>query len=426
MTATASYASAQRNYYLALYTQLVARTQLKAAAGVLTPLDIEATEYLAEQHALRVDGMARLFGDAKMVLVKKRIVSVVIVLLLMVAGFYGVRLFLHRPPAANEITLYGNIDIRQVQLAFNDSERIDKLLVDEGSFVHAGQLVAQLVQQRFLDAVAKDRATVAAQQQVVARLLAGSRPEEISEARADVAAAQADINAAQANLTNAELLYRRQQTLARQQYVSLQIRDDAQRAYLAEQAALAARQQVLAAKQQALRLAVIGPRKEDIAAAQAALQADKATLALAEKELADTQLYAPTDGIIQDRILEQGDMATPQTPVFTLALDNPLWARAYLPEPEMGKVALGMRAWIESDSFPRQRFPGWIGFISPVSEFTPKNVETTQLRSQLVYRVRVYACNPDHRLRLGMPVTVVVPLGNNAPHVIDAHPCGKE
>jgi HlyD family secretion protein len=82
-----------------------------------------------------------------------------------------------------------------------------------------------------------------------------------------------------------------------------------------------------------------------------------------------------------------------------------------------------MQAWIESDSFPGQRFSGWIGFISPVSEFTPKNVETTQLRSQLVYRVRVYACNSDHRLRLGMPATVVIPLSNNPPHATNAHPC---
>ncbi len=314
--------------------------------------------------------------------------------------------------------------------------------------------------------MAQKQANVAAQQQVVDRLLAGSRPEEIAAARADVGAAQADagyaqadvgvaeaniggaeadIRAAQANLTNAESLYRRQQTLAGKQYVSLQVRDDAQRAMLAAQAelagkrqtlaagqkalvakqqAVAAKRQALAAKQQVLQLAVIGPRKEDIAAAQAMLKADLAALALAQKELADTQLYAPADGVIQDRILEPGDMATPQTPVFTLALDNPLWVRAYLPEPEMGKVALGMRAWIETDSFPGQRFPGWVGFISPVAEFTPKNVETTQLRSQLVYRVRVYACNPDHRLRLGMPATVVIPLVDNPPHAIAAQPCG--
>ncbi|MHB8301621.1 MAG: efflux RND transporter periplasmic adaptor subunit [Acidobacteriaceae bacterium] len=358
--------------------------------------------------------------------VKKRVSILVILAILIVAGLLGRRWFQRKQAPSDNITLYGNVDIRQVELAFNDSERIDKLLVDEGSAIHAGQLVAQLVQQRFLDAVAQDQANMAAQQQVVARLLAGSRPEEIAEARADVAAAQADVAAAQANVTNAELLYRRQQTLATQQYVSLQIRDDAQRSYLADQADLTAKQQALAAKQQALRLAVIGPRKEDIAAAQATFQAEKSAVALAQKELTDTQLYAPADGVIEDRILEPGDMATPQTPVFTLALDNPVWVRAYLPEPQMGKVALGMSAWIESDSFPGQRFPGWIGFISPVSEFTPKNVETTQLRSQLVYRVRVYACNSDHRLRLGMPATVVIPLSNNPPHAIDAHPCEKD
>ncbi|MGC9199557.1 MAG: efflux RND transporter periplasmic adaptor subunit [Acidobacteriaceae bacterium] len=354
---------------------------------------------------------------------KKRISILAMVALLLAAGFFAWRWLQRKQPPSRSITLYGNVDIRQVQLAFNDSDRIDKLLVDEGSAVHTGQLVAQLAQQRFQDAVATDQATMASQHQVVARLLAGSRPEEIAEARADVAAAQADVMAAQANVTNARLLFQRQQTLAKQQYVSLQTRDDAERSFLADQAALAADRQALAARQQALRLAVIGPRKEDIAAAQATLQADKATLALAQKELADTQLFAPANGVIQDRILEPGDMVTPQTPVFTLALDNPVWVRAYLPEPQMGQVALGMRAWIQSDSFPGQQFPGWIGFISPVSEFTPKNVETTQLRSQLVYRVRVYACNPDHRLRLGMPATVIIPLDNNPPHAVDAHPC---
>lgn len=358
-----------------------------------------------------------------MVSIKKRVAIVAILALLIGAGFFGWRRLQSRHAPIDTITLYGNVDIRQVQLAFNNSERIDKLLVDEGTAVHAGQLVGQLVQQRFLDAVAKNRASMAAQQQVLARLQAGSRPEEIAQARADVAAAQADVTAAQANAANAELLYHRQQTLAKQQYVSLQIRDDAERSFLARQSDLTAKKQALVAKEQALRLAVIGSRKEDIAAARATLEAETANLALAQKQLADTQLYAPADGVIQNRILEPGDMATPQTPVFTLALDNPVWVRAYLPEPQMGKVALGMRAWIESDSFPGQRFPGWIGFISPVAEFTPKNVETTQLRSQLVYRVRVYACNPDHRLRLGMPATVIIALSDNPPHGVDVRPC---
>src|ERR1035441_9816409 len=223
-----------------------------------------------------------------MVSVKKRVLILAVLVFLIVAGFLGWRWLQRKHAPSDTITLYGNVDIRQVQLAFNDSERIDKLLVDEGSAIHADQLIAQLVQLRFLDAVAQDKATMSAQQQVVARLLAGSRPEEIAQARADVAAAQADVSAAQANVTNAELLYRRQQTLAQQQYVSLQIRDDAERSYLAEQANLTAKQQVL-------QLAVIGPRKEDIGATQATLKADTATLALAQKELADTLLYAPAD-----------------------------------------------------------------------------------------------------------------------------------
>ena len=360
-----------------------------------------------------------------MISARKRI-SILVLVILVAAGFFIWRRLHQKDKVSDSVTIYGNVDIRQVQVAFNDNERIDKLLVDEGSVVHTGQLIGQLVQQRFSDAVAQDQALMAAQQQVVARLHAGSRPEEIAQARADVHAADANVAAAQANVKNAELLYQRQQTLAKQQYVSLQIRDDAERSYLAQKADLAATQQILAAKQQALQLAVIGPRKEDIAAAEATLKADLAALALAQKQLADTQLYAPAEGVIQNRILEPGDMATPQTPVFTLALDNPLWVRAYLPETQMGKVALGMRAWIEVDSFPGQRIPGWVGFISPVSEFTPKNVETTELRSQLVYRVRVYACNPDHRLRLGMPATVIIPLSNNPARGIEAHPCEEK
>ncbi|HUV71134.1 MAG TPA: hypothetical protein VMW15_15860, partial [Terracidiphilus sp.] len=187
-----------------------------------------------------------------MVSVKKRIFTLTVLVLLIVAGFLGWRWLQKTHAPSDAITLYGNVDIRQVQLAFNDSERVEKLLVDEGSAVHIGQLVAQLVPQRFLDAQLQSQSTVAAQQQVVARLMAGSRPEEITRARADVAAAQADVAAAQANVTHAELLYRRQQTLAKQQYVSLQVRDDAERSYRAEQANLAAKRQALVAKQQVL------------------------------------------------------------------------------------------------------------------------------------------------------------------------------
>ncbi|WP_437559219.1 efflux RND transporter periplasmic adaptor subunit [Acidithiobacillus sulfuriphilus] len=339
---------------------------------------------------------------------KKRAAAAVLVLAIGAGAAYW---FTRPHPPSDVVTIYGNIDIRQVQSAFNDDGRILDLKVQEGDRVQKGQLLAELDPVRFQDAVAKDQGQVAAQEQVLARLLAGSRPEEIAEARADVASAQA-------TLSNAEITWQRQQTLAAEQYVPKQSLDNAA-------AALKTARANLDHAQQALILAIKGPRKEDIAAARHQLQADQAALSLAQRELVDNKLYAPEEGVVQDRILEAGDMVNPQTPVFTLALDNPVWVRAYLPEKSLGQVRPGMKAWIESDSFPGKRFPGWVGFISPTAEFTPKTVETTELRTELSYRVRVYACNPEHRLRLGMPVTVEIPLRDNMPQSLPAHPCAQ-
>ena len=339
---------------------------------------------------------------------KKRVVAA---LLLLAVGGAAAYWFTRSHAPSDVVTIYGNIDIRQVQSAFNDDGRILDLKVQEGDRVQKGQLLAELDPVRFQDAVAKDQGQVAAQEQVLARLLAGSRPEEIAEARADVASAQA-------TLSNAEITWQRQQTLAAEQYVPKQSLDNAA-------AALKTARANLDHAQQALILAIKGPRQEDIAAARHQLQADQAALSLAQRELVDNKLYAPEEGVVQDRILEPGDMVNPQTPVFPLALDNPVWVRAYLPEKSLGQVRLGMKAWIESDSFPGKRFPGWVGFISPTAEFTPKTVETTELRTELSYRVRVYACNPEHRLRLGMPVTVEIPLRDNMPQSLPAQPCAQ-
>lgn len=342
--------------------------------------------------------------------IQKKKVIIIAVVALAIAG--AVAYWQTRPAApSDQVTVYGNVDIRQVQAAFDDNGRLLDLLVQEGDRVKKGQLLAEIDPVRFQDAVDKASAAVAAQQQVLARLLAGSRPEEIAEARAQVAAAQA-------TMVNAESTWKRQESLAAQQYVSRQSADNAA-------AALKTARANAEHAQQALSLAIKGPRKEDIAAARQVLQADKAALSLAQRELVDTRLYAPDTGVVQDRILEPGDMVSPQTPVFTLALDNPVWVRAYLPEKALGQVRLGMKANIQSDSFPGKTFSGWVGFISPTAEFTPKTVQTTELRTELVYRVRVYACNPQHQLRLGMPVTVHVSLQNNPPQKLSAHPCGN-
>jgi len=314
---------------------------------------------------------------------------------------------------AAEIVLYGNVDIRQIQMSFHATGRIRKLAVQEGDYVKSGDLVAEIDPVRYEASTAQAAAELAVRKQTLGRLLAGSRPEEIQQARAQV-------EAAEAKWKDAKLVFERDKRLFQDRTIAQQKLDNSEAAYNAAQAELDAARQTLA-------LAVKGPREEDIAAANAQVQAGEATLKLAKRELADTRLYAPAAGVIQDRILEPGDMAFPETPVFTLALIHPVWVRAYVPEPELGKILPGMQAHIATDSFPHKRYRGWIGFISPTAEFTPKEVQTTELRTQLVYRIRVYACNPEGELRLGMPVTVTIPL--EQPKEGDAgqiEPCREE
>lgn len=313
----------------------------------------------------------------------------------------------HRANSASTLTLYGNVDIRQVQLAFNGSERIAQMLVREGDPVKKGQLLATLDTVRLSRNVDLQQAQLASQQQVVLRLAAGSRPEEISKA-------QADLEAARIEAENAESTWQRQKDLAEQHFVAKQQADNARAAANAAQAKYHALQETL-------KLVQMGPRKEDIAAARAMLKANEAAVEVARKALADASLYAPDNGIIQGRILEPGDMASPQRPVYTLALTDPIWVRAYAQGPDLGKLKPGINADVSTDSFPGKKYRAWIGYISPTAEFTPKSVETTEVRSSLVYQVRIFVCNPQGELRLGMPATVTIPL--NEPPAPDASRC---
>ncbi len=329
---------------------------------------------------------------------KRRLIIVLLIAAAVVGGVWLWELF-HRVPSANELVLYGNVDIRQVQLAFNGSERIVKMLAQEGDKVSKGQMVAVLDVHRLKQAVARSEGQVHAQKEVVARLEAGSRPEEIRKARADVESARAEAS-------NAKLKYDRLAPVVPKGGASQQQMDDAKAEADASEGKLKAAQEIL-------NLAIAGPRKEDIGAAKATLKTYEAELALSNRELTDAYLYAPEDGIIQNRITEPGDMASPQKPVYTVALTNPLWVRAYVAEPDLGKIWQGMAAQVGTDSYPGKRYRAWVGFISPTAEFTPKSVETPQLRSSLVFQVRVYVCNPQDELRLGMPATVTIPLNQS-------------
>ncbi len=330
------------------------------------------------------------------------------------AGTYWYLLEKDEAEIETSLSLYGNIDIREVRLAFNGSEHIEEIRVQEGDRVKKGELLARLHTERLQARVDEAEAMAEAQQQVLATLEAGSRPEEIRKVQADMEAAKAKAHAAQ------DTFERRRRLSERKLASSEEVEE-------AKAAADTAAAQVKATKA-ALDLVLAGPRQEDIAQARARLQAQKAVLALARAQLADAALIAPADGIVRDRILEPGDMASPQTPVLTLALVDPVWVRAYLPESALGRVTPGMRAQIYSDSFPDKSYPGWVGYISPTAEFTPKNIETLELRTRLVYQVRIYACNPEGELRLGMPTTVTIPLNQSPPQSRSpaASPCGEK
>lgn len=335
---------------------------------------------------------------------------VLFILLLLAAAGGGFYVYRERPGApADILTVYGTIDIRQVSLAFNASDRIARLFVEEGDRVRKGDLLAVLDTTRLAANARKAEADAEAAAKTLTRLLDGSRPEEIAEARAN-------LEAAEATEANALITYTRYKTLAVTSAESKQNRDNAEQAL---KVATANRK----AAEQALALALEGPRWEDIAVARATLASAEAARDYAEAALRDAELRAPADGFIEDRLLEPGDMVTPQTPVFTLDLLEPVYARVYLPEPFLGKVRPGMRAEIESDAWPGHPFPAWIGFIATTAEFTPKTVETTEIRTELVYRMHVYACNPDGRLRLGAPVTVRIPLRDNPPLARGGSPC---
>lgn len=328
---------------------------------------------------------------------KKPFIAAAVIL---VAGGAALAWWLHREPKqSNELVLYGNVDLRQVSLAFNGSERIARLAVEEGDHVKAGQVLGELDIKTLQLRADQAKAQIGVSQQALDRLQAGNRPEEIAQARAQVASAEADARLAQQQVDRLKSIS--QSTGGRG--VSQQDTDSAQ-------ARLKVAQAQLENSRKAAQIAITGPRKEDIRQAMAQLESSRASLALLDHQIAESTLKAPIDAVVRARLMEPGDMATPQRPVYTLAVTTPKWVRAYVAEPDLGRIRPGMAASLVTDSQPDKAINGKVGYISSVAEFTPKTVQTEELRSSLVYEVRVLADDSDDRLRLGMPATVRIAL----------------
>jgi HlyD family secretion protein len=326
---------------------------------------------------------------------RRRVIIVLAVLL--IAGAAGFAWwYTHRSSGTGELVLYGNVDLRQADLAFTDSGRIAEVLAQEGDVVKQGQLLARLDVSRLTPQIAQAEAQLAAQKAAVDKLHHGSRPEEIAQARASVDAAKADAD-------NARTQSQRLSSLASSPSGRASVTErDVDAAKAAEDSADAR----LEVAQRSYDLVVAGPRAEDIAQAEAQLQASEAQLAFLKQQLKDADLTAPVAGVVRSRLMEPGEMTSPLRPIFSLAVVDPKWVRAYAAEPDLARIGPGMRASITVDGLPGKSFDGWIGFISPVAEFTPKAVQTEELRTSLVYEVRVFVKDAGNTLRLGMPATV--------------------
>ena len=252
-------------------------------------------------------------------------------------GFY---LSLKENMVNSHLTLYGNVDVRQVDLGFRVLGRVHDMPFQEGDTVKAGTRLAKLDKQPYED---------------------------------EVRQAKANVRAVQVSLTNQQRILDRRKDIVSQGAIS-------EEEY---QTAISSRDILKANLYQA-----------------------KAALGTAMTSLQDTEVYAPADGTILTRIREPGSIVTVGEPIYTLSLTSPVWIRAFVSEPDLGRIYPGMKAQIFTDTMGSKAYTGHIGFISPTAEFTPKTVESTQLRTDLVYRLRIIADNPDKGLRQGMPVTV--------------------
>ena len=330
---------------------------------------------------------------------KRRILRVAVpaaVLLGLIAAWLVASGRLKGNARSDTLKLYGNVDIRQVELGFRVAGRVAAMKFEEGQAVEAGTVLAELDARSYEEDVRAARARVTQQAAALEKLERGPRPAEIAQARANLAERRASLENARAAFERAQKLYA-SEVIAKAGLDDARTLLETSKARVGEAAA-------------ALRLLEEGSRPEDVAAARASLELARARLAAAETALADTRLVSPAEGIVLSRVVEPGAVVAPSSVVYVLSLTGPVWVRAYIDERHLGRIHPGMEVNVISDSAPQTPYRGRIGFISPVAEFTPKSVETPELRTELVYRLRITVDQPGLSLRQGMPVTVLIPL----------------
>ena len=378
---------------------------------------------------------------------KKKLIAGLLALLVVAAAiFYVIRA---GSAHAGIIRLSGNIEVTDAEVSFKIPGRVVARLVDEGEIVKAGQLVARLDSAELAQEVALRKADAqnaqaaleelvagyrkediaqaeAAAQQAQSRLeemLAGSRPQEIAASQATVERAKAETERAKADAARYEALVKKDE-VSQQQYDAVRTTFEtalARQKEAEEQFKLVkegprkeqieqARAAMVQAKEH-FRLLRNGPRKEDIEQARARLELTKAALAEAETRLSYATVNSPLSGVVLSKNVEPGEYVSAGTPIVTVAdLDN-IWVRAYINETDLGRVKVGQRARVTTDSYPHKVYDGRVAFVASQAEFTPKMVQTEKERVKLVYRVKVDITNQNMELKPGMPADVEILAG---------------
>lgn len=322
-----------------------------------------------------------------------------LIIVALMVTLYIAHYYWNKWKVSDHLTLHGNVDIRQVDLGFRISGKISEMSVDEGDKVKAGSVIARLDKIPYQNNLDNMLALMNQAQAEYSKRITGNRPQDIKQA-------EAVVKDKLAAFQNAQAAADRQEAIKTKGFESLQDYDNA--LALAKETAAQ-----LKAAEEALNELIEGFRSEDIEEAKAAYESAKANYNQALTNMQDVELVPPEDGIVLTRVREAGSIVQAGQVVYTLSLVNPVWVRTYVTEVDLGRIKPGMEALVYTDTNPDKPYKGQIGFISSQSEFTPKNIETKELRVDLVYRLRIVVNDPNGELRQGMPATVTIKLNQN-------------
>jgi len=301
---------------------------------------------------------------------------------------------MHSHADSNAVMISGNIEVTEVELSFKVPGRVEKRYVSEGEIVKEGESIAILDTIELTHEMKLKQAELEAAKAALDELRVGYQPEEIAQA-------EAQLLQAKANLNNFSTDFGRQEKLFQGDVISSKEFDISRSAYEVAKAKVTESEEKVA-------LLKKGIRQEKIQQGEANLRKAEQGLALAENRLKDARIAAPISGYVLSDNIESGEYVAPGTPVVTIANLASVWMRGYVDERDLGKVKLGQKVKILSDSYPNKVYVGTVSFISPEAEFTPKNVQTERERVKLVYRIKVNIPNEHLELKPGMPVDGII------------------